>query len=295
MISALIGVAGVVSNPTAWAQDAPQRAGTASPSATKATRITPDQVVAEVRIDQKLNNQVPLDLPFKDGRGRDVTMRGLLRPGKPAVFVMVQLNCPMMCGMMLEGVTSALRELKFSPSNEFDVIVASIDPSETARDAMLEKQEYVEVYGRRGTEHGWHFLVGSEANVRALADSVGFRYKHDPVTGAYVHASGIMILTPEGKVARYFMGISYPAKVIRLSLVEAAQGKIGTLVDKMNLFCYQYDPIEGKYGLVISRVTQVMGVATALILGTYMLVMFRRDRNRRIVAAAVARPIPSDV
>ena len=258
--------------------------------AEKGTRITPDQVVAEVRIDQKLNSPLPLDLPFQDDKGRDVTLRSILRPGKPAVFVMVQLNCPMMCGLMLEGVTSALRQLKFSPGKEIDVIVASIDPSEDVRDAKLEKEEYVQVYGRPGTDDGWHFLVGSEKNIRAVADAAGFRYKQDPVTKAFIHASGIMVVTPQGRMARYFPGIEYPSQYLHLSLVEASRGKIGSLADNVRLFCYQWDPVKGGYGLAIARITQASGIATALILGTYMFTMLRRDRNRRIFAA----PSPAD-
>ncbi len=270
--------------PAARAQTA---SGSVTRSVTKSTRITPDQVVAEVGIDQKLNNQLPLDLPFQDDGGRAITLRDALG-NKPTVLVMLQYRCPMLCGLMMEGLNRALTQMKFSAGKEYNVVVVSIDPAEGQREATIKKQEYVQLYDRPGAEAGFRFLTGSGPSIARLADAAGFRFKHDEQTGAYVHASGVMVVTPQGRMARYFFGIEYPARILRLSLVEAGEGKIGTLADKMTLFCYMYDPIQGKYGLAISRITQAMGILTVLVLGTYMSMMFYRDRNRRLVRVATA-------
>jgi len=272
----------LVSIPFARAQTS---AGSVTRDVTKSTRITPDQVVADVRIDQKLNTQLPLDTPFQDDAGRAITLRDAIG-GKPTVLVMLQYRCPMLCGLMMEGMNRALTQMKFSAGKEYNVVVVSIDPAEGQREATIKKQEYVQLYERPGAEQGFRFLTGSQPSIARVADAAGFRFKHDAQTGAYVHASGIMVVTPQGKMARYFFGIEYPARILRLSLVEAGEGKIGTLADKMTLFCYMYDPIQGKYGLAISRITQALGILTVLILGSYMLVQFRRDRNRRLVRVA---------
>lgn len=260
-------------------------AGSVTRNVTKGTRITPDQVVADVRIDQKLNSQLPLDTVFQDDGGRTVTLRDAIG-NKPAVLVMLQYRCPMLCGLMMEGLNRALTQMKFSVGKEYNVVVVSIDPAEGQREALIKKQEYVQLYERAGAGPGFRFLTGTGPNIARVADAAGFRFKHDEQTGAYVHASGIMVVTPQGKMARYFFGIEYPARILRLSLVEAGEGKIGTLADKMTLFCYMYDPIQGKYGLAISRITQALGILTVLVLGAYMLVQFRRDRNRRLVRVA---------
>ena len=241
--------------------------------------LTPEQVIQQVGIDQKLNNQVPLDLEFQDETGKTVKLRDYFGK-RPVVLAPVYYTCPQMCQLILEGMTTALRGMKFSSGQEFEVIAFSIDPTEGPKESAYKKQEYAQLYGRPGAEQGWHFLTGKEDSIKRLADSVGFRYKYDPPTGEYVHASGIMVLTPQGKVARYFMGIEYPPKLLRLTLVEAAQGKIGNVVDKMLLFCYQYDMNTGRYNLAVMRLTQVLGVSTFLALGTFMLMMFRRERRQ---------------
>jgi protein SCO1/2 len=242
---------------------------------------TPDQVVQTVRIDQKLDAQVPLDLSFRDEKGAAVRLGDYFAPKKPVILAIVYYRCPMLCTLILDGVVNSLREMKFSPGQEFDVVAVSVDPKETPELAADKKKAYLELYNRPATEKGWHFLTGDEANIKALADAVGYRYTYDAKTGQYAHASGIMVLTGKGRVARYFFGIEYPAKYLRLALVEAAQGKIGTPADKFALFCFQYDPMTGRYGLAIMRVTQVAGVATFLVLASFMLVMFRRDHQHR--------------
>lgn len=246
---------------------------------TKNSRIAPAQVIADVGIDQKLNSQLPLDLAFNDEGGRRVTM-GEALGNKPSILVMLQYRCPMLCGLMMDGLNRALRDLKFSAGREYNVVVVSIDPQEGQREASIKKNEYTQLYARPGSENGWRFLTGTEPNIARLAGAAGFRFKHDPQTGAYIHASGIMVVTPKGHMARYFYGIEYPARILRLSLVEAGENKIGSLADKVTLFCYMYDPIQGKYGLAVTRLTKVLGTATVLILASYMLVSFRRDRNR---------------
>ena len=266
-----------------WAVPSPARAQQQPPKPAAGERqpVTPDQVIASVGIDQKLNSQVPLDAPFTDQEGRPVTL-GQYFGKKPIVLALVYYRCPSLCNLMLEGVVNSVRNVEFTTGKEYDLVVVSIDPNETTALAQAKRQEYLELYARSGADRGWHFLTGPQESITPLAKSVGFRYLYDPATTQFAHASGIMVLTPEGKVARYLMGVEYPPKFLRMALVEASQGKIATPADKLNLFCYEYDPATGKYrSVIIMRAMQVAGTLTALGLGTFMLAMFRRERSAR--------------
>jgi len=232
-----------------------------------------------VGIDQKMGAQVPLDIPLFDESGQTVALRQYL--GKPVILALVYYQCPSLCNMILNGVVRSLRSLQMTAGQEFDVVAVSFDPHETSEMAALKKASYLKEYDRTGSENGWHFLTGPEASSRTLADSVGFRYAYDAATNQYAHGSAIMILTPEGKVARYFYGIDYPSRDVRLGLVEASEGRIGSPVDAVLLYCYHYDPANGKYGLVIMNALRIAGLLTLGCLLTFMLVMFRRDFRAR--------------
>ncbi len=238
-----------------------------------------------VAFDQHLDAQVPLDLPLRDEQGRTARLGDLL-DGRPAILALVYYECPMLCNEVLNSLLRSLNALSFDVGKEFNVITVSIDPGETPSLASRKKASYLKRYGRPGADRGWRFLTGDEASVRRLADVVGFRYVYDPQTDQYAHPAGIAILTPGGRIARYIYGISYPARDLRLGLMEASAGKIGSPVDKLLLMCFHYDPRTGKYNFAIMTIIRVLGVATLASLGTFMFVMLRRDRRRVLSESA---------
>jgi protein SCO1 len=228
-----------------------------------------------VGIQQNLNQQVPADLNFTDDLGRTVRL-GDYFGQRPMILNLVYYNCPMLCGEVLSGLESSLRMMKFDVGKEFDVLTVSFDPKETPEMAAKKKAEFLRRYQRAGAEQGWHFLVGKQDAIEALTKAAGFEYEFDEKTHQFAHASALMILTPEGKIAQYYYGIDFPPKDLRLGLVEAGQGKIGNVVDQLLLYCYHYDPAQGKYSATILRVLRLAGVATMLSLGTLIFVMIRR-------------------
>jgi len=239
-------------------------------------------MVRGVGIDQNLNAQIPLELMFKDETGQAVRLGQYFRQ-KPVVLALVYYECPMLCDMVLNGLTHTMEQISLNLGPDFDVVTVSFNPAETWQLASAKKANYLEKYKRTGAAEGWHFLTGQEDAIKKLADTAGFHYKYDPVTKQFAHASGIMVLTPDGKIARYFYGIEYKPRDFRLGLVEASQHKIGDLADEVLLFCYHYDPMTGKYGAIIQNVTAVLGSATVLGLGALLFVLIRRgtDSERR--------------
>jgi protein SCO1/2 len=227
-----------------------------------------------VGIEQNLNEQIPPGLAFRDETGKAVTL-GDFFGKKPMILNLVYYQCPMLCGEVLTGLESALRVLKFDVGKEFDVLTVSFDPKETPEMASAKKAEYLKRYGRPGAADGWHFLTGPASSIDALTKAAGFQYQYDPKSGQFAHATAIMVLTPEGKIAQYYYGVEYAPKDLRLGLIQASENKIGTVVDQVLLYCYHYDPDTGKYGAIISRVLQLAAGATVLILGTFLIVMFR--------------------
>jgi protein SCO1 len=234
------------------------------------------ELLKQVGIDQKLNQTIPLNLAFRDENGQTVQLAQFFGQ-KPVILTLVYYNCPMLCTQVLNGVESGLKELQTDIGKQFEVVTVSIDPTESHVLAKVKQEMYVGMYGRPAAAQGWHFLTGDEPQIKQLADAVGFRYAYDPDTKQFAHASAIMLLTPEGKISRYFYGIQYPSRELRLGLVEASEGKIGTPVDQVLLFCYHYDPKTGKYGLLISRVIQAGGALTVFVLGVAMLILFRGE------------------
>lgn len=232
--------------------------------------------LANVGIEQHLNEQIPPDLTFRDESGKTVRL-GDYFGKRPMILNLVYFNCPMLCGEVLSGLTSTLRVLKFDLGREFEVITVSFDPRETPQIAAEKKKQYLERYGRKGAEQGWHFLTGQQDAIAALTKSAGFQYEYDAKTDQFAHTTAIMVLTPRGKIAQYYYGVEYPPKDLRLGLIEASQNKIGNLVDQVLLYCYHYDPATGKYGAAIMRVVRLAGLATILFLGTFIVIMFRRD------------------
>lgn len=237
-------------------------------------------MVQGVGIDQNLNSQVPLDLTFTDDAGQNVRLGQYFR-SKPVVLTMVYYECPMLCDQILNGVTHAMEQISLNLGSDFEVVSVSFNPAETWQLASAKKANYVQKYQRSGAAQGWHFLTGNQENIKKLAEAVGFHYKYDPITKQFAHASGIMILTPDGKIARYFYGINYQPRDFRLGLVEASNNKIGSPTDEILLFCFHYNPATGKYGLIIQNVTRALGSATVVLLGGFVFLMLRRDRRSK--------------
>lgn len=236
-------------------------------------------VLRDVGFDQRLGAQMPLDLPFRDETGRTVTLREYVGD-KPVLLVPAYYECPMLCTLVLNGVVSALRALPFDVGREFRVVTVSFNPAETSTLAAAKKATYLGQYRRPGADAAWHFLVSDESSIRPLMDAIGFRYAWDPVAAQYAHASGVVVLTPGGRVSHYFYGVEFPPRDLRLALVEASDERIGSVVDQLLLFCFHYDPATGRYSRVALNAVRAGGVLTLGALGTFLVVMLRRDRIR---------------
>lgn len=239
----------------------------------------------EITIEQKLNEQVPLNLTFRDETGQEVQLKQYFGK-KPVLLTLVYYECPSLCGLVLQGLLKSLRVINYTPGDQFEIVTVSINPKETPQLAAAKKQNFLKEYGRLDAAKGWHFLTGEEDQIRQLADAVGFRYVYDPKSGQYAHAAGIMLLTPGGKVARYFYGIEYSPRDLRMGIMDASQGKVGSPVEKVILFCFQYDPSTGKYSLAIIRVIQLASVLTVLVLGGFISTQMYREKRRQKKEAA---------
>jgi protein SCO1/2 len=236
-----------------------------------------------VGIDQKLNEQLPLELVFKDEHGENVRL-GDYFGKKPVVLSLVYYQCPMLCNQVLNGMVTAFKVMAFQPGQEFEVVTVSFDLRETAALAAAKKDTYVNYLPearRAGAARGWHFLTGDEASIKRLTDAVGFRYHFDEATNQFAHASAIYVTTPQGKLARYFYGIEYAPRDLRLGLIEAADNKIGSPVDQLLLYCFHYDPATGKYGAKVMNLMRAGGVAT-LVAMVAMFLLFRRREQAKV-------------
>ncbi len=232
-----------------------------------------------VGIDQKLNEQIPLDIVFRDESGRDVRLGEYFNHGRPVIISLVYYECPMLCNQVLNGLTGSLKTLSFDVGKEFDVVTISFDARETSQLAAEKKASYIARYGRPGAEQAWHFLTGDQNSINAITKAVGFRYAYDTASKQFAHASGIMLATPEGKLARYFYGIEYAPKELRLSIVEASANKVGSPVDQLLLYCFHYDPSSGKYGLAIMKVVRLGGMLTIVGIFALLIILRRRDKH----------------
>lgn len=228
--------------------------------------------------EQRLDAQIPTGLVFRNAAGNQVTLDQYLGQN-PIILTLAYYECPMLCPLALEGLVKNLRPLALYPGREFGIVTVSIDPEETPAQAAKAKNEYIRRYSRPGAAEGWHFLTGPAQSIEALADAVGFRYAYDPSRDEYAHPAGIVLLTSSGRISRYFYGLDYSARDLRLGLLEASAGKIGSPIDRLLLFCYHYDPEDGRYSLAIMNVLRLAGMATVAVLGLFMGVMFRRERQ----------------
>jgi protein SCO1/2 len=252
----------------------------AAPVAAQITAEHGPALLRDIGFDQRLNTRVPLDLAFRDDTGRSVHLREYLG-ARPVILAFVYYECPRLCSLVLNGLLRSLRALSFNVGREFTVVTLSFDPQETPVAAQAKKEAIIQRYARPGAADGWHFLTGDEGSIRQLADAVGFRYTYSPESRQYAHATGLVILTPQGRISRYLYGLEYSPKDLRLALVEASTNTIGSAVDQVLLYCYEYDPAAGRYGVVIMNVIRLAGLATVLAVGTFVAVMFRLDRRHR--------------
>jgi protein SCO1 len=230
----------------------------------------------QVRFDQRLGQQIPLDLSFLDEQGHSVTLRRLFG-NRPVVLTLAYYRCPMLCTLVLDGLVRALRQSNLEIGKDYSVITVSFDPTDTPALAATKHEFYSVQYARPGAATGWHFLTGKEPQIRQLADAVGFHYAYDPTSKQYVHASGVMILTQRGVLSQYSYGVRFAERDLRLGLVRASQNQIGTLVDQVLLYCCQYDPKTGKYDLWIAHSLKLGGAVTLLTLGLVIGILIRKE------------------
>jgi protein SCO1 len=239
----------------------------------------PKEISLKAGLEQRLNVQVPLDLIFRDETGQAARL-GNYFGAKPVILALGYYECPNMCTLVFNALLSCVQDLKLDAGKDFEIVIVSFNAGETSSLAAARKQTYTQRYGRPDGARGWHFLTGNEPAVRQLAERVGYYYVFDPQTKQYAHPSAIIVLTPAGKVSRYFAGIEYPPKELALALSEASNGRIGSLTHQLFLLCFHYNPLVGKYGLLIVRIIRVAGVATVAALVIFMVTMFRRDRGQ---------------
>ena len=246
-------------------------------------------ILQKVGIDHHIGSQVPLDLVFHDENNRQVRLANYFQ-NRPVILVLVYYECPMLCTMVLNDLLRTMRSLSETAGKDFDIVTVSFDPRDTPELAARKKKTCLAQYNRPGAEAGWHFLTGDQASVTALTQAVGFHYTWDPMNQVFAHASGIMVTTPSGTLSRYFFGIDYAPNDLRLALAEASENKTGSLTTAVLLYCFAYDPSTGKYSLLITRVLKIAGVATLLLLASFITVSLLRERKAHVGADLRVRP-----
>ncbi len=252
----------------------------ALPILAQSNSATPPQLPGKVAIAQNLNAQLPLDLMLRDETGNIVRLGQYFSHGKPVLLNFMYYRCPMLCPMVMDGVTNAMTELRFDIGKEFDVVTVSIDPRDTPEQAVLKKDQYVKRYGRFGAANGWHFLTGPESATKRLTKLAGFQYAYDIKNDQFAHGAVLLAITPQGRISRYLYGFEYKPRDIRLALVEASAGKIGTTSDSILLLCYHYDPATGRYSRTAMNFVRAGGVATMLGLFGFIFIMVRKEHAR---------------
>lgn len=243
----------------------------------------------KIGIEQKLGEQIPLDTEFQDENGNTVKLGQYFKSGRPVILAFVYYECPMLCNEVLNGLTGSLKGLSFDAGKEFDVVAISFDARENGKPDLAKNKKlgYMERYGRPGTENGWHFLTGSQESIDTVTKAAGFSYRWDEKSNQFAHAGGVIVLTPEGKFAKYFYGIDYGPKDLKFSLMESAESKIGSVAEQLFLYCYHYDPSTGRYGVSVLKVMRLGGIATILGIGVLLFVFLRKDRTKKEDSPAV--------
>jgi protein SCO1/2 len=237
------------------------------------------EILKQVTIDGHMNAQVPLETTFRDESGRTLALRELMRDGRPVIFVPVYYECPMLCTQVLNSLFTALKVISLNPGKDFTVVAMSFDPKEPSGLARDKKAAYLAKYDRAGTESGFHFLTGDQSSITPVLDTIGFKYRYDPAIDQYAHPAMIAVLTPDGRISKYFLGIDYSARDLRFALIEASEGHVGSTFErKVITWCYNYDPTTGKYGLLTMRLVQAGGILTIVAMLGFWTVMWRRER-----------------
>jgi protein SCO1/2 len=236
--------------------------------------------LVDVGITQKLDEPLPLDVQLTDDEGKQVRLGDYFSEGRPVVLTLVYYECPMLCNIALDGLVQTLREVDWTPGDQFEVVAVSIDPTETVQMASEKKANYLKSLRRPGAERGFHFMTAEQPAIDALADAVGFRYNFLPESGEFAHTAALFVITPEGRIARYLMGVRHNPKTFRLSLVEASDGKIGSPVDQFLLYCYRYNDKDGKYTPIAMRIMRVGGGVTLAVVGVVLVALWRRDARK---------------
>jgi protein SCO1/2 len=231
----------------------------------------------DITFQQQLGKKLPLDLQFKDETGRSVALGEYFGSSKPVVLSFVYYQCPMLCTQVMNGLSSALKVLPFTPGKEFDIVLISFDPRDTPEAANAKKRAHLEHWATKPTANGWHFLTGDEASIRQVTAAAGFTYQWDAETQQFAHVSGLLVTTPDGTLSRYFYGVEYSPKDLRLALIDSGNGKVGSIVDELLLYCYQYDPSHGRYGAVFMNIMRLGGVLTMIFIGGFIVLMRRRE------------------
>jgi protein SCO1 len=260
-----------------WSAPAVAQVGVTAPAPGDATSARPG-LLSKIHIEQHRNRQLPLDLPFVDESGKHVRL-GDYFGKRPVVMALAYYECPMLCTQVLNGLVTALTVMNFEPGREFDVVVVSFNPREGPGLASQKKASYLERYGRDHTAAGWHFLTGEQSSIDALTDALGFRYAYDDAIKQYAHGAAIKVLTPKGHISKYFYGIEFSARDLRLGLIQASEERIGTPIDDFLLFCYHYDPATGKYGASVIRMVRLGGILTVLAFLSFLTINLRRERR----------------
>jgi protein SCO1 len=273
---------------TPQAADAQMAAGPASAGLKRDPGVPSSQVppaLREIGFDQNLGQMVPLDAAFRDEAGRTVRL-GDYFGKRPVALVFAYYDCPMLCTLVINGLSSALAVLSLNPGSDFEIVTVSFDPRDTPATASAKRAVYLERYKRPGAAEGWHFLTGDRASIDRLTKAAGFRYAWDADTKQFAHPTGVVVLTPEGRIERYLFGVEYGPRDLRMALVEASAGTVGNPVDALLLYCYHYDPMTGRYGLAIMRAMRIAGATTVLLIGGFVIVMVRNEKRRgsRLVA-----------
>lgn len=235
----------------------------------------------KVGVEEHLDARLPLELEFIDEAGRTVRLGDYFDGARPVILTLNYYRCPMLCGLQLNGVVTGLEDVDWTPGVEFEMVTVSIDPLETPELAQAKKENYLKRYQRPAAARGWHFLTGRQVNIERLAETVGFGYTYDVASGQYAHAAAIFVITPDGRIARYLYGIEYPPKSLKLALMEASEGKIGSAFDQLIMYCFHYDPASRRYAPVAMNIMRVGGGATALLLGVTLGTWWLRESRRR--------------
>jgi protein SCO1/2 len=236
----------------------------------------------KVGIEQKLNEQVPLDAVFTDENGKSVKLGDYFGKGRPVILALVYFECPMLCNEVLNGLTGSLKSLSLNAGQDFDVVAISFDARENGKPELAKnkKEGYLKRYGRPETAGGWHFLTGTQSEIDKVTQAVGFNYVYDEATEQFAHAGGIMITTPEGRLSRYLYGIDYAPKDLKFAIMESADNKIGSVAEQLMLYCYHYDPSTGKYGLAVMKVIRLGGIVTLIGLGVMFFIFWQRGKAK---------------